>query len=119
MLGSTLCWAPGIRPVPDPGQVISVGERRGWAVPSSPGADGNGIFSLSCSSADAVVARSFAGQFPMGADGIMVFGPMMDIKNLILLSGGFSRKFVLRLWLGLSKCSQYITKKPQGKTPEA
>ena len=47
------CWEvpcagrPGIRPVPDSGQVISVGERRGWAVPSSPGADGNGIFSLS------------------------------------------------------------------------
>lgn len=51
-------------------------------------------------SADAVVARSFAGQFPMGAlMGFMVFGPMMDIKNLILLSGGFSRKFVLRLCL--------------------
>ncbi len=31
--------------------------------------------------------------------GFMVFGPMMDIKNLILLSGGFSRKFVLRLCL--------------------
>ena len=33
--------------------------------------------------------------------GFTVFGPMMDIKNLILLSGGFSRKFVLRLCLTL------------------
>ena len=61
---------------------------------------GMAFFLSLCSSADAVVARSFAGQFPMGAlMGFMVFGPMMDIKNLILLSGGFSRKFVLRLCL--------------------
>ena len=53
-----------------------------------------------CSSSDAVVARSFAGQFPMGAlMGFLVFGPMMDIKNIILLSGGFSKRFILRLCL--------------------
>ena len=53
-----------------------------------------------CSSSDAVVARSMAGSLPVGAIlGFLVFGPMMDIKNLILLSGGFSRKFVLRLCL--------------------
>ena len=51
-----------------------------------------------CSSSDAVIARSFSSIFPSGAImGFLVFGPMMDIKNLIMLSGGFSRKFVLKL----------------------
>ncbi len=55
------------------------------------------LFSL-CSSSDAVVARSFAAQFPMGAlMGFLVFGPMMDVKNVLMLSGSFSKKFVLRL----------------------
>lgn len=53
-----------------------------------------------CSSSDAVVARSFAGQFPTGAlMAFLVFGPMMDIKNVILLSSSFSKRFVLRLSL--------------------
>lgn len=57
------------------------------------------FFSL-CSSSDAVVARSFAAQFPMGAlMGFLVFGPMMDVKNVLMLSGSFSVKFVLRLAL--------------------
>ena len=35
-----------------------------------------------CSSSDAIIARSLARQFPMGAImGFLVFGPMMDIKN--------------------------------------
>lgn len=55
------------------------------------------LFSL-CSSSDAVVARSFAAQFPMGAlMGFLVFGPMMDVKNVLMLSGSFSKKFVFRL----------------------
>ncbi len=55
------------------------------------------LFSL-CSSSDAVVARSFAAQFPTGAlMGFLVFGPMMDVKNVLMLSGSFSKKFVLRL----------------------
>ncbi len=29
----------------------------------------------------------------------LVFGPMMDIKNLILLSGSCSKRFILRLAL--------------------
>jgi len=56
-------------------------------------------FSL-CSSSDAVVARSFAAQFPLGALlGFLVFGPMMDIKNVIMLTGSFSGRFVARLAL--------------------
>lgn len=51
-----------------------------------------------CSSSDAVVARSFAGQFPrMAVMGFLIFGPMMDIKNVMMLSSGFSRKFIVRL----------------------
>lgn len=53
-----------------------------------------------CSSSDAVVARSFASQFPTGAlMGFLVFGPMMDVKNVIMLSGSFSRSFLIRLAL--------------------
>lgn len=53
-----------------------------------------------CSSSDAVVALSFSSNFSAGATmGFLVFGPMMDIKNLIMLSGGFSRKFVGKLLL--------------------
>ncbi len=51
-----------------------------------------------CSSSDAVIARSFAKQFPMGAImGFLVFGPMMDIKNVMLLSSGFSKRLIGRL----------------------
>lgn len=51
-----------------------------------------------CSSSDAVVARSLSGTFsfvPML--GFLVFGPMMDIKNVMMLKGYFKGKFVLRL----------------------
>ena len=53
-----------------------------------------------CSSSDAVIARSFSASLPLGAAmGFLVFGPMMDLKNLFMLSSGFSRKFVGRLFL--------------------
>ncbi|MDR1604680.1 MAG: permease [Gracilibacteraceae bacterium] len=53
-----------------------------------------------CSSSDAVIARSFASQFPAEAlMGFMVFGPMMDIKNALLLSSVFSGRFIARLAL--------------------
>ncbi|MDR2354783.1 MAG: permease [Clostridiales Family XIII bacterium] len=56
-------------------------------------------FALSlCSSSDAVVARSFANGFPQSAlMGFMVFGPMMDIKNVLMLSACFLGRFVTRL----------------------
>jgi uncharacterized membrane protein YraQ (UPF0718 family) len=51
-----------------------------------------------CSSSDAVIARSFASRFPLGAVmGFLVFGPMIDIKNVIMLSSGFSKRFIGRL----------------------
>jgi uncharacterized membrane protein YraQ (UPF0718 family) len=51
-----------------------------------------------CSSSDAVVARSFSADFSVGASmGFLVFGPMMDIKNVLMLLSGFSGRFVRRL----------------------
>jgi uncharacterized membrane protein YraQ (UPF0718 family) len=58
-----------------------------------------GAFLISaCSTSDAFIARSFADRFPMGAVmGFLVFGPMIDVKNLFMLLDGFPRGFVLRL----------------------
>lgn len=51
-----------------------------------------------CSSSDAVVARSLSGTFPFTAMlGFLVFGPMVDIKNVFMLNGYFKGRFVLRL----------------------
>lgn len=50
-----------------------------------------------CSSSDAVVARSLSGIFSSTAMlGFMVFGPMVDIKNVFMLKGYFKGKFVWR-----------------------
>lgn len=55
------------------------------------------ILSL-CSSSDAIIARSFGNQFPVAAVmGFLVFGPMMDIKNVMMLSSGFSKRFIGKL----------------------
>lgn len=53
-----------------------------------------------CSSSDAVVARGLSGVFPPGAImAFLVFGPIFDIKNVLMLSAGFKKRFVLRLLL--------------------
>lgn len=59
-----------------------------------------------CSSSDAVVARSLSSSFAPGSPmGFLVFGPMMDIKNIMMLSGGFSKKFLgLLLAVTFSAC---------------
>lgn len=56
-------------------------------------------FGLSvCSTSDAFIARTFVNQFPMGAVmGFLVLGPMVDIKNLLILLGSFEKKFVIKL----------------------
>ena len=51
-----------------------------------------------CSEADAFIARTFVGQFSPGA--VMAFillGPMIDIKNVLMLQEGFRKRFVLFL----------------------
>ncbi len=53
-----------------------------------------------CSTSDAFIARSFVGNFSTGSImGFLVFGPMMDIKNLLMLLGNFKKGFVMRLTL--------------------
>ncbi len=53
-----------------------------------------------CSTSDAFIAKSFTGRFSLGAImGFLVFGPMMDIKNILMLLGNFKKKFVLALVL--------------------
>lgn len=51
-----------------------------------------------CSSSDAVIGKNMGASFPLGAVmGFMVFGPMMDIKNLILMSANLSKRFIVKL----------------------
>ncbi len=53
-----------------------------------------------CSSSDAVVARGLSAAFPAGAImAFLVFGPMFDIKNVLMLSAGFKKRFILRFVL--------------------
>jgi uncharacterized membrane protein YraQ (UPF0718 family) len=51
-----------------------------------------------CSEADAFIARTFLGQFTLGSvTAFMILGPMVDIKNAIMLGGTFKRGFNARL----------------------
>lgn len=51
-----------------------------------------------CSEADAFVASSFTGTFSTGAiTGFLLLGPMLDLKNNIMLFSMFKKKFVFKL----------------------
>lgn len=51
-----------------------------------------------CSSSDAVIARSLASSLPMSSVIVfLLFGPMLDIKNTLMLVEDCKTKFVLRL----------------------
>jgi uncharacterized membrane protein YraQ (UPF0718 family) len=51
-----------------------------------------------CSETDAFIARSFLGQFTNGSIlGFLILGPMIDIKNTIMLCGSFKLSFVAKL----------------------
>lgn len=51
-----------------------------------------------CSTSDAFVAKGFLKQFSINSVmGFLVVGPMLDIKNTIMLLGNFKKKFVLKL----------------------
>lgn len=53
-----------------------------------------------CSEADAFVARSFMGQFTTGSiAAFLIFGPMLDIKNTLMLNATFKKKFTIKLML--------------------
>lgn len=53
-----------------------------------------------CSTSDAFIARTFVNQFSIGpVMGFMVLGPMVDIKNLLMMLGSFKKRFVIKLVL--------------------
>lgn len=51
-----------------------------------------------CSEADAFIAASFKGTFSTGAlVAFLVYGPMMDIKNMLMMLSVFHKRFVITL----------------------
>jgi len=51
-----------------------------------------------CSSADAFIAASFASNFTIGSLlAFMVFGPMIDVKNILMMLSAFKTRFVATL----------------------
>lgn len=55
------------------------------------------VFSV-CSTSDAFIGKSFLNNFPIGSVmGFLVVGPMIDIKNTMMLLGSFKKTFVVKL----------------------
>lgn len=55
-----------------------------------------------CSEADAFIAATFQGNLPNSSIlAFLIFGPMMDIKNMLMLSSGFKARFIIRLILAI------------------
>ncbi|MDS0524665.1 permease [Clostridium sp. SHJSY1] len=55
------------------------------------------VFSV-CSTSDAFIAKGFLNQFSKGSVlGFLVLGPMIDIKNTMMLLGSFKKSFVIKL----------------------
>lgn len=51
-----------------------------------------------CSQTDAFIARSFIGQFTTGSIfAFLIFGPMIDIKNTLMLNSYFKGRFIIKL----------------------
>ncbi|MCE5220565.1 MAG: permease [Clostridium sp.] len=51
-----------------------------------------------CSEADAFVGRSFLANYSFsGVTAFLILGPMLDLKNLMILSGTFKKNFVFKL----------------------
>ncbi len=51
-----------------------------------------------CSEADAFIARTFLGQFTNGSIiGFLIYGPMIDVKNTLMLTGVLKPRAVVRL----------------------
>jgi len=59
-----------------------------------------------CSQADAFIARAFMNQFSQGAlITFLIFGPMIDLKNTLMLSSAFRTRFILILILLIAAAS--------------
>ncbi|MGL5245256.1 MAG: permease [Sarcina sp.] len=51
-----------------------------------------------CSEADAFVASTFMSKFSLGAiTGFLIIGPMIDLKNTVMLFSAFKKSFVIKL----------------------
>lgn len=51
-----------------------------------------------CSSADAFIAKTFLGQFSIGSvAAFLILGTMIDIKNILMLSNSFKKKYIFAL----------------------
>jgi uncharacterized membrane protein YraQ (UPF0718 family) len=51
-----------------------------------------------CSETDAFIARTFVGQFTSGSImAFLIFGPMVDIKNTLMMTQAFKPKFIIKL----------------------
>lgn len=51
-----------------------------------------------CSEADAFIASTFIGQFTLGSIiGFLLLGPMIDIKNALMLNYSFKKSFIVKL----------------------
>jgi uncharacterized membrane protein YraQ (UPF0718 family) len=58
-----------------------------------------------CSSSDAVVAHGFLNQFSLGSVmSFLIFGPMIDLKNVIMLSGIVKKRWLAKLVLVIFVC---------------
>ncbi|WP_234340330.1 permease [Gorillibacterium timonense] len=61
-----------------------------------------------CSEADAFIASSFRSTFSVGPlSAFLVYGPMIDIKNTLMLLGAFRKRFVIAL-IALVTCFTLI-----------
>ena len=55
-----------------------------------------------CSEADAFIASTFIGQFTTGSIiAFLILGPMLDIKNSLMLIGGFKRIYIIPLIISI------------------
>ncbi|WP_069998319.1 permease [Cellulosilyticum sp. I15G10I2] len=62
-----------------------------------------------CSEVDAFIARSFIMQFSSGSIlAFLVFGPMLDIKNMLMLMGHFKTRFVIKVAVYITLISALI-----------
>ncbi len=59
---------------------------------------GAAVFMSVCSTSNAFIARGFSHSFPIhGVVCYMVMGPILDLKNLMMLSAGFKKRFLVEL----------------------
>lgn len=57
------------------------------------------LFSV-CSTSDAFIGKGFTSKFPIqSVMGFLILGPMIDIKNLLMLLGTFKKSFVTKIVL--------------------